>query len=137
MQNEVVKRDIRALKVAVWWRKWDVMFYMLGMLLMGILVGSVSASFADRAERIETARRHDDEIRQFRMDCRNVVDAESRKVRDMSAAVTQITEAAAASGDTPAVRPVPVPKPAVKRSPPVNLEEAVTRANAQIKEGRR
>lgn len=143
MPNSEAQRDLRTARILLWWEKNNAIFLVTGLIFCGMFIGGYAMSFYDREERMALMRRHDDDIRDMRIQCRTRVDERDLKVQEATGAATaaavavqQLTEAAA--GDPP--RPVvlaPPAKPPVKRAPPVNLEEAVTRANAQIQQGRK
>jgi len=95
MPSELARRDIRWARIGVWWRRWDLVIYLAGMFLCGIFVGLFAGSFADRADRIELLRRHDDDIREFRLACRRAVDERDAKIVEAMSAATEAAKAAA------------------------------------------
>lgn len=132
MQSEEVERDIRRAKLSAWWDKWDTMVCSILFILLGALVGGSAVSYYERSNRSALTRAHDDELAQFRQMCRNNLDDRDEKVKAAAIAAAAAAQSAAAVAQS-VKEGTPVPKPPVKRSPPVDLKDAVNRANAQIR----
>ncbi len=136
MPVEEVKRDIRMAKLAAWWDKWDLVVCSVGLVVFGAILGAVVMSFYDRSERSALIRNHDNELRDFRKMCRNNLDDRDEKVKEAATAAAEAAKSAAiAAKAAEDGLPIP-PKAAAKRAPPVDLQDAVNRANAQIREGK-
>lgn len=108
-------------------------------LLGGCAIGASGMAIADRAERLSTAKRHDDEIRDFRQSCRRTVDERDGKVleatnaaKNAALAAAEATQAAAqvSGGDEP---PAPPAKAKSARSTP-DINAAVRDVNKRIAE---
>ncbi len=136
MPVEEVKRDIRTAKVAAWWDKWDLVVCSVGLVIFGAILGAVVMSFYDRSERSALIRNHDNELRDFRKMCRNNLDERDDKVKEAASAAADAARSAAEAAAAAKEGLPPPPKSAAKRAPPVDLQDAVNRANAQIREGR-
>lgn len=136
MQVEEVKRDIRTAKLAAWWDKWDLVVCSVGLVIFGAVLGAVVMSFYDRSERSVLIRNHDNELRDFRKMCRNNLDERDDKVKEAASAAADAARSAAEAAAAAKDGLPPPPKPAAKRAPPVDLQDAVNRANAQIREGK-
>ncbi len=136
MQVEEVKRDIRTAKLAAWWDKWDLVVCSVGLVIFGAVLGAVCMSFYDRSERSVLIRNHDNELRDFRKMCRNNLDERDDKVKEAASAAADAARSAAEAAAAARDGLPPPPRPAAKRAPPVDLQDAVNRANAQIREGK-
>lgn len=141
-QSDELKRDLRKAKLSVWFDKNVIPLAIVSGLIAGCAIGASGMSIADRAERLETAKRHDDEIRDFRYSCRRTVDEERSKVIEATAAATSATKAAAeatqAVANSIAVdepKPSTSSKPKTTRPPQPDLNAAVREANKRIAEG--
>lgn len=132
MQSEEIERDIRRAKLSAWWDKWDTLVCSLLFILIGALMGGAAVSYYEQANTRALTRAHDDELAQFRQLCRNNLDDRDEKVKAAAIAAAAAAQSAAAVAQS-VKDGTPPPKPPVKRSPPVDLKDAVNRANAQIR----
>lgn len=133
MQAEEIEQDLRRAKLSAWWEKWDMAVYCVLLFVLGVVMGGAAVSYSERSNRSSLIRSHDDELARFRQMCRSNLDDRDEKVKAAATAAAMAAESAAAAAQS-AKDGVAPPKPPVKRSPPVDLKDAVNRANAQLKE---
>lgn len=133
MQTEEIQRDLRRAKLSAWWDKWDMVVYSIAFILLGAVMGGAAVSYHERSNRSALTRAHDDELAKFRRMCRTNLDHRDEKVEAATLAAAAAAQSAAAVVQAVKEGAPPPTKPPVKRSPPVDLKDAVNRANAQIR----
>lgn len=141
-QSNEVQRDLRSAKISAWLDKNVIAIATVCGLMGGCAIGASGMAIADRTERLSIAKRHDDEIRDFRQSCRRTVDERDGKVleattaaKNAAIAAAEATQAAAqATGSDEPKQAPPTIKPKVTRSPAPDLNAAVRDVNKRIAE---
>lgn len=145
-QSTEVQTDLRRAKLHAWVDRNVVALTLVAGLVGGCAIGATSIGIADRNERLQTAKRHDDEIRDLRMSCRKIVDERDSKVLEATNSATAATATAKEAleavksvvqdvADDAKASPASSPqKVKLPRKPPPDLNAAVREVNKRIEE---